>query len=149
MEFVVGTWGSGPFDSYTAQDFLDDLEEQSAPQRLAVVEKMFRSAIAAGDSANSPVLPEEVIAAAAIVAANAPAGSSLAWNEDYPSVTGWLDKPIPSTLAASAIRALEVVLPADGWFWRSWVDAGAREEAQTAIDGLRSVLLPISEGISR
>jgi alpha-glucosidase len=145
----MGTYGSGPFDSDTAEDFLDELEEQPVSRRLAVVESTFRSAIEAGGGSNSSVLPEEVIAAAAVVAANIPAGSSLAWNGEYPSITEWLAKPITPTLASSAIQALDVALPADGWFWRSWVDASEREGAQDAIDSLRSVLRPVSEGESR
>lgn len=46
----MGTWGSGPFDSDTAEDFLDELEEQPASRRLAVVENTFRSAIEAGEA---------------------------------------------------------------------------------------------------
>ncbi|MEU0657435.1 DUF4259 domain-containing protein [Streptomyces albogriseolus] len=145
----MGTWGSGPFDSDTVEDFLAELEEQLAPQRLEVVERTFRAAIEAGGSSTSSVLPEEVMAAAAVVAANVPAGRSLAWNEEYPSITEWLAKPITPPLASSAIQALELTLPADGWFWRSWVDAGEREEAQAAIDSLRAVLRPVSEGDSR
>lgn len=142
----MGTWGSGPLDSDTAEDFLDELEEQPVSQRLTVVEKTFRSAIEAGGSSNSSVLPEEVMAAAAVVAANIPAGRVLVWNEEYPSITEWLAKPITPTLASAAIQALDVTLPADSWFWTSWVDASEREEAQAAIDSLRSVLRPVSEG---
>ncbi|WP_329396562.1 DUF4259 domain-containing protein [Streptomyces melanogenes] len=142
----MGTWGSGPFDSDTAEDFLDDLEERPASQRLTVVEETLRSAIEAGGSSRSSVLPEQVMAAAAVVAANVPAGRSLSWNEEYPSITEWLLKPVAPALAWSAIRALEVTLPAGGWFWRSWVDAGEREEAQAAIDSLKSALRPVSEG---
>ncbi|EHR61146.1 hypothetical protein SaccyDRAFT_2264 [Saccharomonospora cyanea NA-134] len=89
------------------------------------------------------------MAAAAVVAANVPAGRSLAWKEGYPSITEWLSKPFTSPLASSAIQALELVLPADGWFWKSWVDAGEREEDQTTIDSLIAVLRPVSEGESR
>ncbi|MER5769292.1 DUF4259 domain-containing protein [Streptomyces sp. NPDC001985] len=145
----MGTWGSGPFDSDTAEDFLDELEEQSAPQRLAVVQSTFRSAVEGGGSPSSSVLPEEVMAAAAVVAANIPAGHSLTWNEEYPGITEWLAKPIAQALASSAVQALEVALPADGWFWRSWVGAEEKSEAQVAIDRLRSVLRPVSEGESR
>src|SRR5689334_15523069 len=116
----MGTWGSGPLDSDTAEDFLDELEEQPVSQRLTVVEKTFRSAIEAGGSSNSSVLPEEVMAAAAVVAANIPAGRVLVWNEEYPSITEWLAKPITPTLASAAIQALDVTLPADSWFWTSW-----------------------------
>lgn len=142
----MGTWGSGPFDSDTAEDFLDEMEEQSAPQRLAAVEATFLSAIEGGASSSSSVLPEEVMAAAAVVAANVPAGRSLAWNKEYPSITEWLTKPITPALASSAVQALEAALPTDGWFWRSWVDTEERAEAQAAIDHLRSVLQPIEEG---
>ncbi|GGS00905.1 MULTISPECIES: DUF4259 domain-containing protein [Streptomyces] len=145
----MGTWGTGPFDSDSAEDFLDELEKQPVSRRLAVVESTFRSAIEAGSRSNPSVLPEEVMAAAGVVAANVPAGSFLAWNEDYPSITEWLAKPIAPALASAAIQALEVALPADGWFWTSWVDASEREEAQAAIDSLRSVLRPVSEGESR
>ncbi|GHG53014.1 DUF4259 domain-containing protein [Streptomyces griseocarneus] len=145
----MGTWGSGPFDSDTAEDFLDELEEQSAPQRLAVVERTFRFAIEGGGSSSSSVLPEEVMAAAALVAANIPAGRSLTWNEECPGIVEWLAKPVTPALASSAIQALEAALPVDGWFWRSWVDAEEKFEAQAAIDRLRSVLRPASEGESR
>ncbi|WP_149552860.1 DUF4259 domain-containing protein [Streptomyces marokkonensis] len=145
----MGTWGSGPFDSDTAEDFLDGLEEQSAPQRLAVVQSTFRSAVEGGGSSSSSVLPEEVMAAAAVVAANIPAGHSLTWNEEYPGITEWLAKPITQALASSAVRALEVVLPADGWFWRSWVDPQERSEAQAAIGRLQSVLRRVGESESR
>ncbi|GAA2067606.1 hypothetical protein GCM10009801_15120 [Streptomyces albiaxialis] len=140
----MGTWGSGPFDSDTAEDFLDALEEQSAHQRLAIVERTFRSAVEGHGSSSSSVLPEEVMtAAAAVVAAHVPAGHSLTWNEEYPGITEWLAKPIAPALASSAVQALEVALPSDGWFWRSWVDAEERSEAQNAIDRLRFVLRPV------
>ena len=136
----MGTWGSSPFDSDTSEDFLDNLEGLPASQRLIMVETIFRSAIEAQGDANTSVLPEEVMAAAAVVAANTPAGRSLTWNEEYPGVTEWLAQPITPALAMSAIQALDMTLPADGWFWRSWVDDGEREEARAAIDHLRSVL---------
>ncbi|MEV5156394.1 DUF4259 domain-containing protein [Streptomyces werraensis] len=142
----MGTWGSGPFDSDTAEDFLDAMERQSTAQRLEVIERTLRAAIEGAGSSTSSVLPEEVMAAAAVVAANVPAGQSLPYYEEYPSVTEWLAKPISPLLASSAIRALELTLPEDGWFWRSWVDSDVREEAQAAINRLRAVLQPISGG---
>ncbi|MFJ2953259.1 hypothetical protein [Streptomyces sp. NPDC087270] len=125
------------------------MEEQPAPRRLEVVERTFRAAIEAGGGSTSSVLPEEIMAASAVVAANVPAGRSLPWNEEYPRITEWLTKPIAPLLASSASQALELTFPADGWFWRSWVDVGEREEAQAAIDSLRAVLRPVSEGESR
>jgi uncharacterized protein DUF4259 len=124
----MGTWGSGPLDSDTAEDYLDALENRSAAQRLTAIEETFASAIERGGT--SGLLPEEVIAAAAVVAANVRAGRSLEWNEEYPSITEWLAKPIPPGLPSAALQALEATQPADDWYWRSWADAADREEAQ-------------------
>ncbi|WP_164715981.1 DUF4259 domain-containing protein [Streptomyces sp. WAC 06738] len=146
---MTGTWGSGPFDSDAAEDFLDELEGRSAPQRLAAVERTLRSAIEGDGSSSSSVLPEEVMAAAAVVAANIPAGNSLAWNEEVAGITEWLVKPVEPALAASAAQALDVALPPDGWFWRSWVDMEERSEAQAAIDRLQSILRPAGPADSR
>ncbi|MFK4599698.1 DUF4259 domain-containing protein [Streptomyces pristinaespiralis] len=141
----MGTWGSGPLDSDTAEDFLDRLEQMSDSQRIVLVARTLQAAIDANGSPSS-VLPEEVMAAAAVVAANIPAGRALAWNVECPGITEWLAKPIMPPLATAAVQALAVTLPADGWFWRSWVEESERVEAQTAIDSLHAVLHPVSEG---
>ncbi|RFS83646.1 DUF4259 domain-containing protein [Actinomadura spongiicola] len=39
LEVEMGTWGSGPLDSDTAEDYLDELEDQSASHRLSVVKR--------------------------------------------------------------------------------------------------------------
>lgn len=145
----MGTWGTGPFDSDIAGDFLDQLEGLSALQRLAVIERTFRVVIESGGSSTSSVLPEEVIAAAALMAANIPEGQFFAWEEEYPGMSGWLPQPIPSGLASNALQALDVALPPGGWFWRSWVDDPDRAEAQAVIESLRAVLLGISGGESQ
>ncbi|WP_283134316.1 DUF4259 domain-containing protein [Rhizohabitans arisaemae] len=142
----MGTWGSGPFDNDTAEDFLDELEEMSPSQRQALVEKLFHSAIEGREGSRTSVLPEEVVAAAALVAANIPAGSSIFLNEDYPGIAEWLERPVLPALASLAIQAVEVTFSADSWFWGSWVDTESRKEAQSAIRSLRSVLAPDSKG---
>ncbi|MEV7413279.1 DUF4259 domain-containing protein [Streptomyces althioticus] len=133
----MGTWGPGPFDSDTAEDYLDELEEQPASGRLAAVTTTFR---ATSEGGTSEVLPEEVMAAAAVVAANLPAGASLEWSEDYSGVTDWLPKPIDSSLASSAMQALESVFSENESFWRSWVNEEEREEARAELDRVKALL---------
>lgn len=144
-----GTWGTGSFDNDIAGDFLDQLEDLPALQRLAVIESTFRVLIESGESSASSVLSEEIIAAAALVAANLPEGQSFAWDEEYPGMSEWLPKPIPSSLASNALQALELAVPPGGRFWRSWVDDRDRAEAQAVIESLRSVLLGTSRGESK
>jgi alpha-glucosidase len=90
----MSTFGPGLFDSDTAEDFLDALEEQSTAQRLTVVERTLRAGIETGGSPSPSVLSEEVIVAAAVVAANLPAGRSLTWHEEHPGITGWLPRAV-------------------------------------------------------
>ncbi|MFI7033578.1 DUF4259 domain-containing protein [Microbispora hainanensis] len=137
----MGTWGSGPFDSDTAEDFLEELEDQSAMERLTTLQRIFGTAVEAPGSSTIEVLPEEVTAAAAVVAANMPTGRNLSWNEneDY-AITEWLDKPIPPDLAIAAAQAMEVTFPPDGWYWRSWKKDEDRTAAQTIMETLLSVL---------
>ncbi|PJE98286.1 hypothetical protein CUT44_08445 [Streptomyces carminius] len=143
----MGTWGPGPFDSDTAEDYLDELEEKSASGRLVAVTTTFRATTEDGTS--SEILPEEVIAAAAVVAANLPAGASLEWSEDYSDVTDWLPKPVDPILASSAMRALENVFSENESFWRSWVNAEEREEARAELDRVKALLRSAYGGGSR
>ncbi|GAA4424355.1 DUF4259 domain-containing protein [Actinokineospora soli] len=142
----MGTWGTGPFDSDGAEDLLDELAGHTIERRLEVVTRLLVSAIDAGGGADASVQPEEVVATAAVVAAGVPAGRHLPWNDDWDGLERWLPQPISADLAALAVRALEVAVPAGGWFWRSWVDAGEQEEARAAINEIKAVLATVSDG---
>lgn len=133
----MGTWGTGPFDSDTAEDLADSLEDLPAEERMARVDRVLRRAIDAGDSEK---LPGEVIAAAAVIASNLPPGINLPWNEDYEGISEWLPKPVPTEFTARAIQALDRALPADGWYWRSWTDDNDRREAEDVVNAARSAL---------
>lgn len=135
----MGTWGTGPFDSDMAEDFLDRLEGLSAAQRAELIDSRLGRAL----SNSSEELPGEVLAAAAVVAASLPSGRDLPWNEDYPGIDSWLGMEDIRNLAPLAARALEVSFPPDGWFWRSWVDEEERSEARTVFETLRTVLVTI------
>jgi hypothetical protein len=64
MRILVGAWGTGPFDSDAAEDYVDALGRMSAAQRLGALEETFgRAAMAANDSWRQP---GELIAAAAV-----------------------------------------------------------------------------------
>ncbi|WP_080646740.1 DUF4259 domain-containing protein [Salinispora arenicola] len=132
----MGTWGTGPFDSDMAEDFVDQLEYLSEIQRAAILESRFERAMSGG----SDELLSEVLAAAAVVAANLSAGKCLPWNEDYPGISEWLGGREVRRLVPLAANALEMHFQSDGWYWRSWVDEEERSEAHAACESIRQVL---------
>jgi hypothetical protein len=144
----MGTWGSGPFDNDTAEDTLEELDAMSERCREETVDSVFRAAVRGAGSPSASMLPEEVIVAAAVVAANAPAGAGVDWNEDYPTITDWLAKPVSPALAASAVEALEAALPADGWYWSGWKEPQDKAEAEEWIGRIISLLRSVPPGSS-
>ena len=136
----MGTWGVSPFGSDSAQDLLDTVGAMPPAERLALVERTLASGVESGDSPSATVLPDEVIAAVAIVAANLPGGHGLPWNDDVAGVVDWLPRPLPSGLPDLAARALDSAAPPDGWWWRSWVEESDRRAARDAIDQVRAAL---------
>lgn len=136
----MGTWGVNPFGSDTALDFLDELGQLSPQERLELVVRTLE--VASGDAhpSTSAALPEEVISAAAVIAANLPSGESFPWNEEVSGITQWLPKPVPGRLCVLALEALKSALPVGGWWWQSWVDDVDRVEAKSALDRIKSAL---------
>ncbi|GLF93030.1 DUF4259 domain-containing protein [Streptomyces yaizuensis] len=135
----MGTWGSGPFDSDTAEDTLEELHDMSPQEREAMLLSVFHSAREGQGRLSSAVLPEEVIVAAAVVAANTSTGGEVSWHEDH-SIEEWLTKPIDGNLTAEAMRAVESALPPDGWYWSGWVNSDDRAEAREWIDRILLIL---------
>jgi hypothetical protein len=144
----MGTWGTDPFDNDMADELLMELEPLSAEQRLLAVERILRqpldatAARAGGDPAEGSAFDVNVVvAAAAVVAANVPAGAALAWsNDDDPGIAGWLSRPVPPAVRDAAARALEAALPPESWYWTSWGEDGDRRRAQEVMDELLHVL---------
>jgi hypothetical protein len=132
----MGTWGTGPFDSDMAEDFVDRLEDLSSAQRAERIRARLEKAIAADDEK----LPGEVLATAAVVAAGLPAGRGLSWNEDYEGIESWLSPDEARGLAGLADRALEVNFAPDSWYWTSWTDEDESDEARAVQARLRQVL---------
>jgi alpha-glucosidase len=140
MEVNVGTWGSGPFDSDTALDFLSTVSSVSSNERMALISRIFDSAVEGANLTTPIVTPEEVLAAAAVVAANSPGGEVVSWGEEAIGISQWLPKPVSVALATSALDALEASIPADGWWWSSWQNDSDRARMQDAIERIRRLL---------
>jgi hypothetical protein len=133
-EAGVGTWGTGPFDNDTAADFAGDLDDASPGEREGLVRGVLAQAVkATGDLA----LPEQAVAAAALIASQCPGGQPVE------TVYG-PRQPLPSfphDLRGLAASALERVL-ADEWLPGAWVDPADARQWLASVKMLRDVLDP-------
>ncbi|MFF3753127.1 DUF4259 domain-containing protein [Streptomyces sp. NPDC002018] len=132
----MGTWGTGPFDSDLAADFVDELDGL-APKHIAdVLERAFQRVMNSGarlDGGDGV----EAIAAAALVAGQLPGAQVVIDPEDGPK------EPLPelpTSLRALARNALHRVLrdgseAATGWVHSSDADQW-RQEVQRIIRAL-------------
>ncbi|WP_017539022.1 DUF4259 domain-containing protein [Nocardiopsis halophila] len=136
----MGTWGTGPYDNDTADDFLDELEGMASGDRLLKIVDTFRAAIAAEGRRSSAVLPEEVLAAGGVVAANLSPDLRILQSEDHPGIDSWLDGSASRATAALAVEALQAAFGENGRFCESWVDGRSRTEAEADYRSLLAVL---------
>jgi hypothetical protein len=136
----MGTWGAGPFGSDSALDFLDSVTALPVTEREAAVRRVLD--LVAGDPSAlfRDVVPEEVIAGAALVAAAMPAADRLPWRGDEAAAAARLAAVSDVRLPATAVRALDVVTAPGGWWERSWTDAADRAAALADVRLLREVL---------
>ncbi|MBE4741165.1 MULTISPECIES: DUF4259 domain-containing protein [Streptomyces] len=129
----MGTWGTGPFASDRAADFVDELEGLTRQQVIDVLERAFQRVtdsaerVDGGDGA-------EAVAAGALVASTLP-DSPIGINPDVgPS------EPLPSvpaSLCASARLALHRVLQDGSELATGWVD---RADADQWHEQVRQIL---------
>ncbi|GAA3743656.1 hypothetical protein GCM10022205_33140 [Spinactinospora alkalitolerans] len=136
----MGTWGVELFDGDTALDLLDGLGPPAAAERLEHVVRTLEPALVNARPEPVRTLPEEVVAAAAAIAANTLSEERFSWNEEASGVTEWLARPVPLQVRSLAVEALDAALPADGWWWRSWGDDVDREQARAALEKVRAAL---------
>lgn len=73
----MGTFGAGPFDSDAALDLLDELADRSKGDRPAALARMFTSVTGNPQLLWREYFPDQVVAAAALVAASLPGGESI------------------------------------------------------------------------
>src|SRR6266568_3807556 len=76
-EVAMGTFGTGPFSNDGALDLLDSLTGQPADQRREVLERIFFRVRDRPDLLGWKFFPDEIVAAAAVVAASLPGGEGF------------------------------------------------------------------------
>jgi hypothetical protein len=140
----MGTFGTGAFASDGAMDLLDDLAEQPAEDRADAVGRLLDLARAKPELLWREFFPDQIVAAAAIVAATLPGGESfderlrdLADRDLAPDVR----LPTPARqLAAQALEALLSVGGPDGPWHQGWTTESDAAEARETTDTLARVL---------
>ncbi|WP_340563490.1 DUF4259 domain-containing protein [Streptomyces sp. GSL17-111] len=116
----MGTWGTGPFDSDLAADFVDELEELTRQQTIDVLERAFqrvtdsKELVDGGEGA-------EAVAAGALVASTLPHSSIVIDPDDGPRQPL---SELPTSLRASARLALDRVLRDGSEIATGWMDSG-------------------------
>lgn len=137
----MGTWGSGLLDSDSAQDFLDRAKEMPAEERSALIAEVLVRVAADASLVNREFVPEEVVAAAAVVAVTATESHDFDWmnNVDLLEVASQMDSQIH--LRDIAISALGTVAGSGSTSvlsgWRSEDD---RRSMAQQLDEIRSAL---------
>lgn len=138
----MGTFGTGPFDSDGALDFLDGLAELPTGQRRKVLERMFLVVQNAPEQLERTVFPDEVVAAAAVVAASLSGGASI---RQQLANTGYEAGAILVTeadheLAASALNALGRANGRDGAWHHGWTSPDDAVRARQTTEQLAAIL---------
>jgi Domain of unknown function (DUF4259) len=119
----MGTFGTGPFDSDCALDFLDGLAELPTGQRREVLERMFLVVRNEPEQLERTVFPYEVVAAAAVVAASLAGGTS-----------------IRQKLANSALSASGRAAGRDGPWHHGWTSPDDAVRARQTTEQLAALL---------
>jgi hypothetical protein len=141
----VGTFGTGPVSSDGALDFLEELAERPPEQHVDALRQMFTYVLANRGLLWREFFPDEVVAAAALVAATLPGGehlqhrlTDLAELSDETGIA--LLATSASDLAAPALEALLFIAGRDGPWHQGWTTEADRLDAQRTIDDLVAIL---------
>ncbi|MFU8854905.1 DUF4259 domain-containing protein [Micromonospora sp. SL1-18] len=138
----MGTFGTGPFSSDGALDFLEELAERPPEQHLDALRHMFTYVLANRGLLWREFFPDQVVAAAALVAAALPGGEHLQHRlAELSDETDMAMLPASaSDLAAPALEALLFVAGPDGPWHQGWTTEANRLDAQRTIDELIAIL---------
>ncbi|MBM7494963.1 alpha-glucosidase [Micromonospora luteifusca] len=141
----MGTFGTGPFSSDGALDFLEELAERPPEQQLDALRHMFTYVRDNRDLLWREFFPDEVVAAAALVAATVPGGEHLRHRvtelvelSDETEIA--LLPASTSGVAAPALEALLFVAGPDGAWHQGWTTEADRLDAQQTIHDLVAIL---------
>ncbi|MVO88559.1 DUF4259 domain-containing protein [Streptomyces sp. p1417] len=135
----MGTWGTGPFDSDLAADFVDELEGLTPQQATEVLERAFQritdsgARVDGGDGA-------EAVAAAALVASTIPGSAIVIDPDDGPR------EPLPQlplALHTSAALALQRVLQDGSGMLTGWVDSTDAAQWRHEVQQITEALGPL------
>uniref|UniRef100_A0AAU3HQL6 DUF4259 domain-containing protein n=1 Tax=Streptomyces sp. NBC_01393 TaxID=2903851 RepID=A0AAU3HQL6_9ACTN len=120
----MGTWGTGPFDSDLAADFVDELEGLTHQQVIDVLGRAFQRVTDSGERIDGGD-GAEAVAAGALVAGTLPDSPLVIDPDDGPR------KPLPKLpafLHASARLALDRVLREESEMTTGWVDSADADQ---------------------
>jgi alpha-glucosidase len=138
----MGTFGAGPFSSDGALDLLDELTDQPAGQRREALERIFIQVRDRPDLLGRKFFPDEIVAAAAVMAAGLAGGEYIRRDlddEGYDVDAILVRAPDPE-LSASALEALLVAAGRDGPWHDGWVDPETAVEVRQTTDRLAAIL---------
>jgi alpha-glucosidase len=140
----MGTFGTGAFSSDGAVDFLDELAELSPELRAAVLEQMFEVVREKPEMLWRQFFPDQVVAAAAIVAATLPGGEQFGEElEELVEKDVAADARLVGTapaLAKGALEALLYVAGPEGPWHKGWTNEADAVAARGTTDTLSRVL---------
>lgn len=132
----MGTWGTGPFDSDLAADFVDELEGLPPQKVIDVLERALQRVTDSGARVDGGD-GVEAVAAAALVASTIPDSAIVIDSDDGPR------EPLPElplSLRRSAVLALHRVLQDGSEMAMGWVDSADaaqwRHEVQQIMEAL-------------
>src|SRR5215469_2038600 len=142
-EADMGTWGTGPFSSDGALDFIDGLADQPAGQRREILERIFFRARDRPDLLGWKFFPDEIVAAAAVVAASLPGGEGVRQDlADRGYEADTILPPAPDAeLNASAAAALQLAAGRDGPWHEGWTNPEDAAQARQTANRLASIFL--------
>jgi Domain of unknown function (DUF4259) len=137
----MGTWGAGLFDSDTAQDVFDELREATIEARLDQVTRILEHTAADPSVVMRENVPEEIVVAAAIVAATMPTTPSSDWVTDAALQEVIAGMQPQTTMAAKARSALQAAMDYhDSWLISSLKDENDRQFALRQLNELKAAL---------
>lgn len=141
-EADVGTFGTGPFSSDAAMDLVQELAEQPAHERSEALERILSQPRDHPDMLWRTYFPDQIVAAAAVVAANLPGGEDIQHElaeliDDVEAVI----LPAPtSDLMDLALHGVLFAAGPNGPWHNGWANPDTAAQAQRTSDQLLTVL---------